>query len=175
MFITHCHCITNNRSRERRRARLSHFLPNVRSQGRLRGAALRFHRHGRHRWCRRNVSDHHGETLHSSESGWSISHLRRECLQRCSSRRICSACSAQHPPHIQLACCRCVIRGCVPKKLLVYGAHVAEELKDAAGFGWTLGEGQHDWSTLVKNKVGRMLQLHRCMKASAGRPQSTEM
>eukprot|EP00983_Pelagomonas_calceolata_P046271 1140084-Pelagomonas_calceolata.AAC.1 len=47
----------------------------------------------------------------------------------------------------------CVIRGCVPKKLLVYGAHVAEELRDAAGFGWSVGEGQHDWSTLVKNKV----------------------
>ncbi len=30
---------------------------------------------------------------------------------------------------------------------------MAEELKDAAGFGWSLGEGQHDWSTLVKNKV----------------------
>lgn len=46
-----------------------------------------------------------------------------------------------------------MIRGCVPKKLLVYGAHVAEELKDARGFGWSTGEGVHDWATLVKNKV----------------------
>ena len=31
----------------------------------------------------------------------------------------------------------CVIRGCVPKKLLVYGSHFAEDLKDAQNFGWT--------------------------------------
>lgn len=41
----------------------------------------------------------------------------------------------------------------MPKKLLVYGAHVAEELSDAKGFGWDLGESKHDWATLVKNKV----------------------
>ena len=33
----------------------------------------------------------------------------------------------------------CVIRGCVPKKLLVYGSHFAEELQDAAHYGWTVG------------------------------------
>jgi glutathione reductase (NADPH) len=32
----------------------------------------------------------------------------------------------------------CVIRGCVPKKLLVYGAHFAEDLQDAVRFGWTV-------------------------------------
>ena len=32
----------------------------------------------------------------------------------------------------------CVIRGCVPKKLLVYGAHFAEDLNDAAMFGWDI-------------------------------------
>lgn len=42
----------------------------------------------------------------------------------------------------------CVIRGCVPKKLLVYGSHFAEELQDAAQFGWTLGEMSFDWGTL---------------------------
>jgi glutathione reductase (NADPH) len=50
-----------------------------------------------------------------------------------------------------------VIRGCVPKKLLVYGAHVAEELRDARGFGWDVGQAHHDWSTLVANKVGNVL------------------
>ncbi|MEZ4054712.1 FAD-dependent oxidoreductase, partial [Enterobacter rongchengensis] len=39
----------------------------------------------------------------------------------------------------------CVNVGCVPKKLLVYGAHVADELEQAAGFGWTLEEGHFDW------------------------------
>ena len=42
----------------------------------------------------------------------------------------------------------CVIRGCVPKKLLVYGSHFAEELQDAAHYGWTVGEMKFDWAVL---------------------------
>ena len=42
----------------------------------------------------------------------------------------------------------CVIRGCVPKKLLVYGSDFAHALEDAAQFGWTLGEMTFDWGTL---------------------------
>ena len=42
----------------------------------------------------------------------------------------------------------CVIRGCVPKKLLVYGSHFAEELQDAANYGWTVEGMRFDWSTL---------------------------
>ncbi len=42
----------------------------------------------------------------------------------------------------------CVIRGCVPKKLLVYGSHFAEELQDAANYGWTVEKMTFDWSTL---------------------------
>ena len=42
----------------------------------------------------------------------------------------------------------CVIRGCVPKKLLVYGSHFAEELQDAAHYGWTVGSMSFDWATL---------------------------
>ncbi len=42
----------------------------------------------------------------------------------------------------------CVIRGCVPKKLLVYGSSFAHELEDAAAFGWTLGEMSFDWAKL---------------------------
>lgn len=42
----------------------------------------------------------------------------------------------------------CVIRGCVPKKLLVYGSHFAEELQDAANYGWTVEKMSFDWLTL---------------------------
>jgi glutathione reductase (NADPH) len=42
----------------------------------------------------------------------------------------------------------CVIRGCVPKKLLVYGSHFAEELQDAAHYGWTVQGMSFDWATL---------------------------
>ena len=53
----------------------------------------------------------------------------------------------------------CVIRGCVPKKLLVYGSHFAEDLVDASRFGWTLGERSFDWPTLrdrVNAEVDRL-------------------
>ncbi len=46
----------------------------------------------------------------------------------------------------------CVMRGCVPKKLLVYGAHFAEDFEDARGFGWDVGEPTFDWSKLIANK-----------------------
>ncbi len=42
----------------------------------------------------------------------------------------------------------CVIRGCVPKKLLVYGSQFAEDLDHAGSYGWTLGERSFDWATL---------------------------
>jgi len=42
----------------------------------------------------------------------------------------------------------CVIRGCVPKKLLVYGSHFAEELQDAAHYGWSVAGMSFDWPTL---------------------------
>jgi glutathione reductase (NADPH) len=53
----------------------------------------------------------------------------------------------------------CVIRGCVPKKLLVYGAHFAEDIDDAAMFGWDLPQKRFDWPTLRDNvlaEVGRL-------------------
>ena len=46
----------------------------------------------------------------------------------------------------------CVIRGCIPKKLFVYASHFSEDFKEAAGFGWTIGETSFDWKTLVANK-----------------------
>ena len=45
----------------------------------------------------------------------------------------------------------CVIRGCVPKKMLVYGSHFAEDLQDAARYGWQLGDIRFDWKTLRDN------------------------
>ena len=42
----------------------------------------------------------------------------------------------------------CVIRGCVPKKMLVYGAHFAEDLEDAKAFGWTIENQKFDWIAL---------------------------
>ena len=53
----------------------------------------------------------------------------------------------------------CVIRGCVPKKLLVYGAHFAEDLDDAAMFGWDIPQKRFDWAVLRDNvlaEVGRI-------------------
>jgi len=46
----------------------------------------------------------------------------------------------------------CVIRGCVPKKLLVYASKFAEEFEDAIGFGWTSEKVSFDWATLIANK-----------------------
>ena len=53
----------------------------------------------------------------------------------------------------------CVIRGCVPKKLLVYGAHFAEDLSDARRFGWDIPQCEFNWSRLrdaVQAEVTRL-------------------
>ena len=58
----------------------------------------------------------------------------------------------------------CVIRGCVPKKLLVYGAHFAEDLNDAAMFGWDIKQCHFDWPVLRDNvlaEVDRLEGLYR--------------
>ncbi|WP_394270705.1 glutathione-disulfide reductase [Qipengyuania sp.] len=54
----------------------------------------------------------------------------------------------------------CVIRGCVPKKMLVYGAHFAEDLEDARKFGWTLGECRFDWKALRDNVLADVDRLN---------------
>jgi glutathione reductase (NADPH) len=53
----------------------------------------------------------------------------------------------------------CVIRGCVPKKLLVYASRFAHEFEDAAGFGWTLDPPAFDWATLIANKDKEIARL----------------
>jgi glutathione reductase (NADPH) len=53
----------------------------------------------------------------------------------------------------------CVIRGCVPKKLLVYGAHFAEDIDDAAMFGWDVPEKRFDWAVLRDNVLAEVSRL----------------
>ncbi|MCP2220609.1 glutathione-disulfide reductase [Bradyrhizobium elkanii] len=53
----------------------------------------------------------------------------------------------------------CVIRGCVPKKLFVIGSHVHDEIEDAVGFGWSIGQVSFDWTTLVANKDKEIARL----------------
>lgn len=53
----------------------------------------------------------------------------------------------------------CVIRGCVPKKLLVYGAQFAEDLNDAAMFGWDVPKTRFDWPVLRDNVLAEVDRL----------------
>lgn len=53
----------------------------------------------------------------------------------------------------------CVVRGCVPKKLLVYASHVRSEVEDAAGYGWSIPEATLDWPTLIANKDKEIARL----------------
>ena len=53
----------------------------------------------------------------------------------------------------------CVMRGCVPKKLLVYGAHFAEDLADSLGYGWSLDGADFDWARLVAAKNAELNRL----------------
>jgi glutathione reductase (NADPH) len=57
----------------------------------------------------------------------------------------------------------CVIRGCVPKKLLVYASRFHGDFEDAAGFGWTVPHASFDWKTLIANKdkeIGRLESVY---------------
>ena len=64
----------------------------------------------------------------------------------------------------------CVIRGCVPKKLLVYASRFADDFEDARGFGWKVGDCTFDWPSLVaaKNKeIARLETAYRAIVASS--------
>ncbi len=54
----------------------------------------------------------------------------------------------------------CVIRGCVPKKMLVYGAHFAEDIEDCRKFGWTIEKARFDWPTLRDNVLADVDRLN---------------
>jgi glutathione reductase (NADPH) len=65
----------------------------------------------------------------------------------------------------------CVIRGCVPKKLLVYASRFSHEFADAAGFGWTVPAPTFDWPTLIANKdkeIARLEAAYRTNLEKAG-------
>ncbi len=65
----------------------------------------------------------------------------------------------------------CVIRGCVPKKLLSYAAHFHEDFEDAAGFGWSLDRPSFDWGRLIANKdqeIDRLEGIYEKLLAGAG-------
>src|SRR3954463_8703162 len=65
----------------------------------------------------------------------------------------------------------CVIRGCVPKKLLVYGAEFAQHFAAAPGYGWTVENARFDWTTLrdnVQKEVTRLSGIYSSNLAKAG-------
>jgi glutathione reductase (NADPH) len=53
----------------------------------------------------------------------------------------------------------CVIRGCIPKKLLAFAAHYAEDFEDARGYGWTLSGASFSWPALIANKSREIARL----------------
>ncbi len=65
----------------------------------------------------------------------------------------------------------CVIRGCVPKKLLVYASEVSRSIADAKGQGWTIEGASHDWATLIAAKdreIARLSGAYASRLAKAG-------
>ena len=65
----------------------------------------------------------------------------------------------------------CVIRGCVPKKLLVYAAHFHEDIEDARGYGWTVPEPTFSWPALIEAKnreIARLEGIYEKLLANAG-------
>jgi glutathione reductase (NADPH) len=63
----------------------------------------------------------------------------------------------------------CVIRGCVPKKLLVYASRFADEFEDAAGYGWTMSEPVFHWPSLIANKDREIARLEAAYAATLER------
>jgi glutathione reductase (NADPH) len=64
----------------------------------------------------------------------------------------------------------CVIRGCIPKKLLVYAAHFRDELEDARAYGWTVSA-EFSWPALIANKnaeITRLEDVYRTLLKTAG-------
>ncbi len=65
----------------------------------------------------------------------------------------------------------CVIRGCVPKKLLVYASHFAEDFADASGYGWELGPMKFSWPRLIRAKdeeIDRLNQVYLRLLSESG-------
>ena len=60
----------------------------------------------------------------------------------------------------------CVIRGCIPKKLLVYASHFGEDFENSAGFGWTVPERRFDWNVLIANKDNEIARIEGVYRAN---------
>jgi glutathione reductase (NADPH) len=63
----------------------------------------------------------------------------------------------------------CVIRGCVPKKLLVYASRFGDDFEDAAGFGWSVEKPVFSWPTLIANKDREIARLEAAYTATLDR------
>ena len=65
----------------------------------------------------------------------------------------------------------CVMRGCVPKKLLVLGSHFADDFEDAQGYGWTVPSPGFDWPRLIAAKekeLDRLEDVYHCILKDSG-------
>lgn len=65
----------------------------------------------------------------------------------------------------------CVIRGCVPKKMMVYAAHYHEDFSDSHHYGWNTSVDSFDWSRLISNKdteIDRLNGIYETLLANAG-------
>ena len=62
----------------------------------------------------------------------------------------------------------CVIRGCVPKKLMVYASSYSEAFEDARGYGWNVGETSFDWSSLIRGKDAEITRLEGIYRRNLG-------
>lgn len=60
----------------------------------------------------------------------------------------------------------CVVRGCVPKKLLVYASRFRDEFEDAEAFGWGMRDLTFDWPTLIANKDREIQRISSIYKAT---------
>jgi len=60
----------------------------------------------------------------------------------------------------------CVIRGCVPKKLMVYASRFSDEFEEAAGFGWSVPEARFDWPTFIESKDKEIARLESVYRAN---------
>ena len=60
----------------------------------------------------------------------------------------------------------CVIRGCVPKKLMVYASAFSEHFEDAEGYGWTVGERSFDWRRFIDRKDAEIQRLENIYRSN---------
>src|SRR5687767_7619140 len=67
----------------------------------------------------------------------------------------------------------CVIRGCVPKKLMVYASRFRDDFEDSAGFGWTVEGARFDWPTLIANKDREIARLEAAYRRTVGNARAT--